>query len=102
MTSGLVLRASYPKAKLGFKFFFFRILDVLTVIVLYAVVPGMLEYESIPGVSSSKPFGGRSKAHADITVKSITKMVSYSTKERSPLYFIATLGRSLSLGKDLD
>ena len=39
-------------------------------------VPGMLEYESIPGVSSSKPFGGRSKAHADITVKSITEMVS--------------------------
>lgn len=35
----------------------------------------MLEYESIPGVSSSKPFGGRTKAHADITVKSITKMV---------------------------
>ncbi|XP_022802810.1 unconventional myosin-Va-like isoform X2 [Stylophora pistillata] len=40
------------------------------------IVPGMLEYESIPGVSSSKPFGGRSKAHADITVKSITKMLS--------------------------
>ena len=36
----------------------------------------MLEYESIPGVSSSKPFGGRTKAHADITVKSITKKAS--------------------------
>ena len=42
----------------------------------FVTVPGMLEYESIPGVSSSKPFGGRTKAHADITVKSITKMVS--------------------------
>ena len=40
------------------------------------IVPGMLEYESIPGVSSSKPFGGRTKSHADITVKSITHMVS--------------------------
>ncbi|XP_078360518.1 unconventional myosin-Va-like [Oculina patagonica] len=44
--------------------------------VQHMIVPGMLEYESIPGVSSSKPFGGRSKAHADITVKSITKMLS--------------------------
>ena len=35
----------------------------------------MLEYDSIPGVSSSKLFGGRSKTHADITVKSVTKMV---------------------------
>lgn len=56
------------------------VLNVLIVIVLYVVVPGMLEYESIPGVSSSKPFGGRSKAHADITVKSITKQVSYFSK----------------------
>ena len=38
-------------------------------------MPGVLEYDSIPGLSSSKPFGGRSKAHADITVKSVTKMV---------------------------
>ena len=42
---------------------------------LLLAVPGMLEYDSIPGVSSSKPFGGGSKAHADITVKSVTKMV---------------------------
>ncbi|XP_068711585.1 unconventional myosin-Va-like isoform X2 [Montipora foliosa] len=40
------------------------------------IVPGMLEYESIPGVSSSKPFGGRTKSHADITVKSITHMLT--------------------------
>lgn len=39
-------------------------------------VPGMLEYESIPGVSSSKPFGGRTKSHADITVKTITNRVN--------------------------
>lgn len=44
--------------------------------VQHMIVPGMLEYESIPGVSSSKPFGGRTKAHADVTVKSITKMLS--------------------------
>ena len=74
---------------------------MLIVIVLYGVVPGMLEYESIPGVSSSKPFGGRSKAHANITVKSITKMVSYFTKERSQLYLTVTLGRSLPLGISL-
>ena len=42
---------------------------------LLFAVPGMLEYDSIPGVSSSRLFGGRSKAHADITVKSVTKMV---------------------------
>lgn len=82
--------------------YYHRILNVLIVIVLCVVVPGMLEYESIPGVSSSKPFGGRSKAHADITVKSITKMVSYFTQVRSPLYFTVTLGRSLPLGKGLD
>ena len=46
-------------------------------------VPGLLEYESIPAVSSSKPFGrtnmrqrGRSKTE-DITVKTITKYVSF-------------------------
>lgn len=39
-------------------------------------VPGMLEYESIPGVSSSKPFGGRTKSHADVTVKTITHKVN--------------------------
>lgn len=39
-------------------------------------VPGMLEYESIPGVSSSKPFSGRTKSHADITVKTITNRVN--------------------------
>ena len=64
-------------------------------IVLCVIVPGMLEYESIPGVSSSKPFGGRSKAHADITVKSITKQVSYFNKEISLLHFTAKVGRSL-------
>ena len=67
-------------------------------IALCVVVPGMLEYESIPGVSSSKPFGGRSKAHADITVKSITKQVSYFIKEVSPLHFTATLSKSLPPG----
>ncbi|XP_074612959.1 unconventional myosin-Va-like isoform X2 [Acropora palmata] len=40
------------------------------------IVPGMLEYESIPGVSSSKPFGGRTKSHADITVKTITNRLT--------------------------
>ena len=45
------------------------------------VVPGLLEYESIPGVSSSKPFGRtniRQRAQSkneDITVKTITKKV---------------------------
>ena len=71
-------------------------------IVLCVVVPGMLEYESIPGVSSSKPFGGRSKALADITVKSITKQVSYFNKEISPLHFTAEVGRSLPLRAWID
>ena len=44
-------------------------------------VPSLLEYESIPGVSSSKPFGrmnmrqrAKSKSE-DVTVKTITKKV---------------------------
>ena len=78
--------------------YYLRILNVLIAIVLCVIVPGMLEYESIPGVSSSKPFGGRSKAHADITVKSITKQVSYITKEIGSLHFTARVGRSLPLG----
>ena len=68
--------------------YYLRISNVLTVIVLCVLVPGMLEYESIPGVSSSKPFGGRSKAHADITVKSITKQVGYSVSPRKQVYCI--------------
>ena len=68
--------------------YYLRISNVLTVIVLCVLVPGMLEYESIPGVSSSKPFGGRSKAHADITVKSITKQVGDSVSPRKQVYCI--------------
>ncbi|XP_048581655.1 unconventional myosin-Va isoform X2 [Nematostella vectensis] len=40
------------------------------------IVPGILEYESIPGVSSSKPYGGRSRGSEDISVKRITKKLS--------------------------
>lgn len=46
-------------------------------------VPGLLEFESIPAVSSSKPFGRTnmrqraSSSKEDITVKTITKYVSY-------------------------
>ncbi len=64
-----------------------KLRNLLCMIVLIVIaVPGMLEYESIPGVSSSKPFGGRSKAHADITVKSITKMVSYFTRKKVSVF----------------
>lgn len=50
---------------------------------IYSVlVPGLLEFESIPAVSSSKPFGrtnmrqrNRNRSE-DVTVKTITKYVS--------------------------
>lgn len=42
----------------------------------FILVPGILEFESIPGVSSSKPYGGgRSRNHPELTVKSINKKV---------------------------
>ena len=49
---------------------------------LFLPVPGLLEFESIPAVSSSKPFGRtnmrqRTRSNnEEITVKTITKYVS--------------------------
>lgn len=53
--------------------YYFRILNVLIVIVLCVLVFGMFEYELIFGVLSFKLFGGCSKVYVDIIVKFIMK-----------------------------